>query len=105
VHAIVRHKVIDGFRRRGKREEIPIDDVIETLPAESQEPGPTAGELVDRYMSALKGKQYEVVKAITLEHASISQTATRLAMSEGTVRVTLHRAIAALARAYRKSLS
>ena len=105
VHAIVRYKVIDGFRRRGKRDEIPIEDVIETLPAEAPSQEPTARDLVDRYMSALTGKQYEVVKAISLDHASIRQTAERLAMSEVAVRVTLHRGIAALAKAYRESLS
>jgi RNA polymerase sigma-70 factor (ECF subfamily) len=103
VHAIVRHKVIDGFRRRGRRDEIPIDDVIEILPAETPSPEPAARDLVERYVQVLRGKQYEVVKAISLDHASIRQTAERLEMSEGAVRVTLHRGIAALARAFREN--
>ena len=105
VHAIVRHKVIDGFRRRGGRDEIPIDDVIETLPAPTPTVEPQARELVERYVQVLNGKQYEVVKAISLDHASIRQTAERLSMSEGAVRVTLHRGILALARAFRESSS
>ena len=105
VHAIVRHKVIDGFRRRGRRDVIPIDDVLETLPAETPEPGPSARDLVERYMPLLSGKQYDVVKAISLDHASIREAAGRLSMSEGAVRVALHRGIAALARAYRESQS
>ena len=106
VHAIVRHKVIDGFRRRGRRDEVPIEDVIETLPAETAQPQePSARDLLDRYMGVLKGKQYEVIKAVSLDNASIRQTAERLAMTEVAVRVTLHRGIAALARAFRESHS
>jgi DNA-directed RNA polymerase specialized sigma24 family protein len=57
--------------------------------------------MVETYMSVLSGRQYEVVKAISLDHVSVRQTAERLSMTEGAVRVTLHRAIAALAKAYR----
>jgi RNA polymerase sigma-70 factor (ECF subfamily) len=103
VHAIVRYKVIDGFRRRGRRIEVPIDDVIETLAGETAEPEPSVRDILERYTGALKGRQYEVVKSISLDHASIRQTAERLSMTEGAVRVTLHRAVAALARAYRNS--
>ena len=105
VHAIVRYKVIDGFRRRGRRDEIPIDDVLETLPAEAPQGEPNARDMIETFLPSLSGRQYDVVKAISLDHASIRQTAERLSMTEGAVRVTLHRAIAALAKAYRGSLS
>ena len=34
VTAIARHKLIDSLRRRGRHVEIPIDDLIDVLPAE-----------------------------------------------------------------------
>ena len=63
LRAIVHHKVIDGLRRRGRRDEIPIDDVIEVLPAEREEPPPSRAAL-DRYTDALGGRQRDVVRAI-----------------------------------------
>ena len=35
VTAIARHKVIDSLRRRGRHAELPIDDIIDVLPAET----------------------------------------------------------------------
>ena len=34
VTAIARHKLIDSLRRRGRHVEIPIDDLVDVLPAE-----------------------------------------------------------------------
>ncbi len=105
VHGIVRYKVIDSFRRRGKRDEVPVDDFLEVIPAPSQEIEPSAQDVLDRYEHALNERQLDIVKSISIENRSISQTAERLSMTEGAVRVTLHRAVAALAKAYRKSIT
>ena len=100
LRAIARHKVIDGVRRRGRRDEVDIDDVIETLPAPSDEPPPSRKAL-DKYTEALVGKQREVVRSIGMDGASIAQTARNLSMSEGAVRVALHRGLTALAKLHR----
>ena len=100
LRAIVRHKVIDGIRRRGRRDEVDIDDVIDTLPAPQDDPPPSRGDL-DKYTEALAGKQREVVRAIGMNGASIAQAAQTLGMSEGAVRVALHRGLAALAKIHR----
>ena len=105
VHGIVRYKVIDSFRRRGKRDEVPVDDLLETLPSPAPEHEPSAQDILDRYEQALNGRQYEIVKSISIENKSIRQTAEHLSMTEGAVRVTLHRAVAALAKAYRNSIA
>src|SRR5262245_37044090 len=49
----------------------------------------------------LKPKQREIVRSISLNGSSIRETADRLQMTEGAVRVTLHRALKALAVFYR----
>jgi RNA polymerase sigma-70 factor (ECF subfamily) len=46
---------------------------------------------------ALPARQRDVVRAVGLEGASIREAAERLEMSEGAVRVALHRGLAALA--------
>lgn len=100
IAAIVRYKLIDALRRRGHVVKIPIEDVIDSLAA-----APQGENLIDhdvlKLLESLGGKQRSVVEQISLQGASVRETATRLAMTEVTVRVTLHRALKALAAAYR----
>ena len=95
VRAIARNKLIDAMRRRGRRDHIPIDDVIDTLASDTAEPTPVPGKL-DEHLQSLPDRQQSVVRAISLDGASIRETAARLNMSEGAVRVALHRGLAAL---------
>jgi RNA polymerase sigma-70 factor, ECF subfamily len=95
VRAIARNKLIDAIRRRGRRDYVPIDDVIDTLASDTAEPTPLPGKL-DQHLQSLPDRQQSVVRAISLDGASIRETASRLNMSEGAVRVALHRGLAAL---------
>ncbi|GAC1629445.1 MAG: sigma-70 family RNA polymerase sigma factor [Bradyrhizobium sp.] len=99
--AIVRNKVIDAFRRRGRRIDVPIDDVINSLATPEATADPDV-KLLGRLLSQLKDNQREIVTAISLEGASVRQAAERFKMSEGAVRVALHRALRSLAALYRK---
>jgi RNA polymerase sigma-70 factor (ECF subfamily) len=96
--AIARYKVIDALRRRGRRAEIPIDDFTDTLAA-APEPESATERDVTRSLEALPLRQRDVVRTIAVEGASIAQAAARLRMSEGAVRVALHRGLASLAKA------
>jgi RNA polymerase sigma factor (sigma-70 family) len=100
--AITRNKIIDVFRRRGRRIEVPIEDMMDSLQAEE---GPS--EISPREIDALLGKltcqQREVVRSISIEGASTRETADRLNMTEVAVRVSLHRALKALGELYRSS--
>ena len=100
VAAIARNKLVDAARRRGRRVNLPIDDFSETLAAEEPEQGLSTHE-ADRLLEVLSGKQREVVRAITVEGSDTAETAERLGMSEGAVRVALHRGLASLSKAYR----
>src|SRR6266536_1474211 len=101
ISAICRNKFIDQMRRRGKSPQVPIEDVAESLAAED-----TAASLdgyeVNRMLDSLNEKQRNVVRSLTIEGASVRQTAERLNMTEGAIRVTLHRAVKALAVIYRE---
>ena len=99
VTAIARYKVIDSLRRRGRHVELPIDDVIDVLPAEI----PTerlSGRDAEKLLSILRGRQRDVVQAVSIEGMSTREAADRLGISEGAVRVALHRGMSALAVAY-----
>ncbi|MEA2905630.1 MAG: polymerase sigma-70 factor, subfamily [Alphaproteobacteria bacterium] len=99
VRAIARNKLIDAMRRRGRRTYVPIDDVVETLAVDTPEPTPLPGRL-DAHLRSLPERQRDVVRAISLAGASIRDTAARLNMSEGAVRVALHRGLAGLAQKF-----
>ena len=99
--AIARNKLIDALRRRGRRVFVNIDDFAEVLPgAEPAETLP-AGELAT-HLAGLSARQREVLQSIAVESVSIRDTARKMAMSEGAVRVALHRGLAKLASQLRK---
>lgn len=102
VAAIARNKAIDSLRRRGRRIEVPIEPLEAILPAEEPAERLSAGE-IDRALAELSQTQRSVVRAISVDGESISEAGARLAMSEGAVRVALHRGLAALAAKMRKS--
>jgi RNA polymerase sigma-70 factor (ECF subfamily) len=86
--AIARNKLIDALRRRGKRIFVNIDDFAETETASASE--------VAAQLDALPPRQRDVLQSIAVESASIKDTAVKFAMSEGAVRVALHRGLANL---------
>ncbi|MBJ7405818.1 MAG: sigma-70 family RNA polymerase sigma factor [Bradyrhizobium sp.] len=93
--AIGRNKLIDALRRRGKRVFVNIDDFAETLPGEAAQETASAGEVAAQ-LGTLPQRQRDVLQSIAVEAASIKDTAAKLSMSEGAVRVALHRGLAAL---------
>ena len=100
LNAISRHKLIDVLRRRGRRGEVPIEGLIEVLPDETAAPETSHNELA-RLVGHLDGKQQSVVSAIALDGDSIRDTASKLDMSEGAVRVSFHRGLKKLATLFR----
>jgi RNA polymerase sigma factor (sigma-70 family) len=101
LNAISRHKLIDVLRRRGRRGEVPIEGLIEILPDESAAPETSQSELT-RLVGRLDGKQQAIISAISLDGASIRDTAAKLGMSEVAVRVSFHRGLKKLAALYRE---
>jgi RNA polymerase sigma-70 factor (ECF subfamily) len=100
IAGIARYKIIDAARRRGGRTDLSIDDFVEVLPAES-EPEIASERDVSRSLDVLPEGQRKVVRAIAIEGASIAATAQTFNMSEGAVRVALHRGLGALAKRHR----
>lgn len=94
--AIARNKLIDSLRRKGRRVFVDIDDFADILPGEPEKETASPRE-IDRHLAGLPEKQRDVVRSIAVDSASIKQTAAKFAMSEGAVRVALHRGLASLA--------
>jgi RNA polymerase sigma-70 factor (ECF subfamily) len=95
VHAITSYKLIDTLRRRGARDHVVLDDLAEDLPAEA---APDVATTIDRarLISGLSDRQRRIVEGIAIEGRSAREIAAGLDMSEGAVRVALHRALKAM---------
>jgi RNA polymerase sigma-70 factor (ECF subfamily) len=96
IYAITRHKVTDAFRARGTRIEIAVEDFAETLAAPPG-PDPTEARDVEKMLAMLDPRAAAIVRGIGLDGATIAETGTRHGLSEGAVRVALHRALKQLA--------
>jgi len=98
--AITRFKLIDAFRKVGRRMEVTLDDTFDM-------PAPDPGETVStrdmsRVLGSLAPGQRAVVSAISIEGRSIREAAQVLDMSEGAVRVALHRGLSSIAKRFGK---
>jgi len=93
--AIARNKLIDALRRRGRRVFVDIDDFAEILPSEPPEQTAPAREVAAQ-LERLPARQRDVLQSIAVDGTSIKATAEKLKMSEGAVRVALHRGLASL---------
>jgi RNA polymerase sigma-70 factor, ECF subfamily len=102
VAAIARHKIIDAMRRRGARRFQAIED-FEAILAAPEPEDPHARSDAERLITQLPPRQRDIVRSISLEGQSIAATAMRLSMTEGAVRVALHRSLKALASAWRSA--
>ena len=99
ISVLVRNKLVDSLRRRGRQISIPLEDVEATLASDE---GLSASDRMDveQILAKLRDPQRSIVQAISIEGTSVRETANRLNMTEVAVRVSLHRALKALAALY-----
>ena len=101
VLAIARNKMIDDFRRRGRRPEVPVDLTEVEFEGEDQQAAIDAHD-VARVLNGLSKRNREIVQAISIDGHSARDVAERLGMSEIAVRVALHRSLKSLADTYQE---
>jgi RNA polymerase sigma-70 factor (ECF subfamily) len=96
LYAIARYKLADAFRRRGSAIHLPIEDLL----AELEAPAHDASAARDSAMllGRLDARSAAIVRAMNLEGESAAEVGQRLDMSEGAVRVALHRAMQRMMR-------
>lgn len=103
--AITRHKLIDSLRRRGRRGEVPVDDflgILENRTAESAPDDVLDKRDAERLLGTLQPRSRDIVQSIAIEGRSAREVGDRLSMTEGAVRVALHRGLKQLAATYRR---
>jgi len=104
LRAIARYKLIDHLRRRGFHDHVDIDDYADSAAIAVDADADAAVDSA-ALLAGLPERQRRIVEEISLEGRRAAEVAAKLGMSEGAVRVTLHRALKALAAAYRRDRS
>jgi RNA polymerase sigma-70 factor (ECF subfamily) len=94
-HAIARYKLIDLWRRRRVRNQVPLDEVAGELWSEGHGAQEAAADL-DRLLAGLPERQRGLVRDVKIEGLSLAEAGARRGMSEGAAKVSLHRALKAL---------
>ncbi|MCU0955771.1 MAG: sigma-70 family RNA polymerase sigma factor [Hydrogenophaga sp.] len=97
--AIARHKLVDLWRRRGRRESLhdALDDVDENLlAAEPVEDGVQRD--LERLLQALPEAQRQAIVLTKVEGLSVSEASTRTGISESAIKVQVHRGLKRLAQ-------
>lgn len=97
VFTIARYKIVDVYRRNGKRVFLDVDDFEEHLAAPEAEETVVPERQVEAALTILSDGQRRVVKSIAIDGRSISETAVAFDMKETAVRVAFHRGLAAIA--------
>ena len=97
LYAIARHKTADAFRARGHRIDLPIEDFTDVLAAE-ETADPTLGRDIEKVLGRLEPRAADILRGLGLQGETVAETALRLQMTEGAVRVALHRALKSIAR-------
>jgi RNA polymerase sigma-70 factor, ECF subfamily len=98
IYAIARYRLIDHWRRRGRRgEHIPIEDASELFTAAEDE-AVDAKRDVNRLLALLPKKQQEAIRLVKLEGVSVKDAAARTGLSESDVKISTHRGLKTLMR-------
>ncbi len=96
LYAIARYKLADAFRRRGAAIHLPIEDLQAELAAPVHDASAARDSAV--LLGRLDARSAAIVRAMNLEGESAAEVGQRLEMSEGAVRVALHRAMQRMMR-------
>jgi RNA polymerase sigma-70 factor (ECF subfamily) len=104
--AIARNKIFDAARRRGRRAETDIadfEDILSSPPETDHFEAEQEKQDALRLLQQLSGKQREAIEAVSIRGESLRTAAEKLGVTEGALRVSVHRGLKALAELYRKT--
>jgi RNA polymerase sigma-70 factor (ECF subfamily) len=98
--AIARYKLADHFRRVGRRGAVPLDEESPELAIEGGAAAAEARRDVEAALGGLSERSRGLLQMLKIEGATVAETAKRFDMSEGAVKVAVHRAMKSLAQRY-----
>lgn len=106
VYAIARHASIDMLRKKGRRREVVLEEAaIDNAAARSaHEGGPAYGmDEIEMALESLPAAQREAMMLTKISGLSVRETSAVLGISEGAVKVKVHRAVKAVYRFLKSS--
>ena len=95
--AIARYKLIDWFRRNRIRRTEPIDQAAELFAAEDANEAATRHDL-GKLVATLPEKQRALLQDVKITGLSNAEAAAKAGMTEGAVKVSIHRSLQSLMR-------
>ena len=95
-YAIARYKLIDHYRRSGRRVFTPIDDEA-ALSVDDDSAAADARRDIARGLASLPERTRDLVVSVKLKEESIADVASRTGMSQSAVKVAVHRGFRRLA--------
>jgi RNA polymerase sigma-70 factor (ECF subfamily) len=93
--AIARYKLIDHYRRSGRRVFVPLEDAG-ALFAEDDSAAADARADIERALARLPERTRALVRGVKLDELSHAEAAEKSGMTEGAVKVAVHRGLKAL---------
>jgi len=95
-YAIARYKLIDHFRREGRRVTVPLEDAQVLLAEHTVEDGAVRRDL-GRVLSRLPPRQRRLIEDVRIGGFSMAEAAARNGFTEGAAKVSVHRSLKTLA--------
>jgi RNA polymerase sigma-70 factor, ECF subfamily len=97
-YAIARYRMIDRWRRTGRRgPHLAIEDHENVLAAELPEAGDPSRD-VARLLANLPAKQRQIIELVKLQDLSLQEAADRTGLSLSDIKISIHRGMKALMR-------
>jgi len=92
--AIARYKLVDLWRRRGRREDLHDDvDDLDGLPMVGEQADVHASRDLSLLLQALPVSQRQAIELTKLEGLSIAEASNRTGLSESSIKVLVHRGL------------
>ncbi len=102
-YAIARYKLIDHYRRSGRRISVPLEDAEHQLSVPDESAAVDARRDIERALATLPERTRILVRSLKIEELSVAETAERVGMTDGAVKVAMHRGLKALTARLRGS--
>jgi RNA polymerase sigma-70 factor (ECF subfamily) len=105
VHAIARHKLVDMWRRRGRREALhePLDDLRDSAHPLSNDDEQPARRDLEVLLQSLPATQRQAIALTKVEGLSMQEASARTGVSVAALKVQVHRGLKRLAALVKES--
>lgn len=91
-YAIARYKLLDHFRRTGRRPTTPLEDTAELIADSNPEEGAVRRD-IESLLGALPERQQALMRDVKILGLSMEEAGEKHGMSSGAVKVAVHRAM------------